>query len=228
MLNDWRPPEIDWMWQIHGKNPYIGFPVDDFISDLQGWGHQSPIFEHVISTYRPSRVVEVGTWKGASAIKIAGLMKDHHIVWPQLICVDTWLGSVEMWIYHGGPNFASLAHQWGRPALYNTFMANVVRAGHTDVIVPFPVDSSTGAKFLEHKKMQAGAIYLDASHEYQDVSADLAAYWKVLRPGGVFIGDDFTDEFSGVIRAVKEFTAARGLTVDTSFPGKFLIEKPAK
>jgi len=66
-----------------------------------------------------------------------------------------------------------------------------MRTGHDDVIVPFPVDTSTAAKFFLRKCMEADAIYLDASHEYEDVIANLVAYWEVLRPGGVFIDDDF-------------------------------------
>jgi predicted O-methyltransferase YrrM len=195
-----------------------------FAADLQGWGQDSPIFEHVISTYRPSRMIEVGTWKGASAIRTAGLMKRYGIAGPQLICVDTWLGSVELWL--DTRFLPSLALKFGRPELYNTFMTNVLRAGHADVIVPFPVDTSTAAKFFLLKCLQADAIYLDASHEYQDVAADLVAYWKVLRPGGVFIGDDYLDCWPGVVQAVHEFAQRLGLTINARFPGKFLLDKP--
>jgi len=217
---------IDWMQQIHVENPYEGFPADKFAEDLQGWGQNSPIFEHVVSTYHPSRMIEVGTWKGASAIKMAELMKRYHIPEPQLICVDTWLGSVEHWLRRDSPSyFQSLALRWGRPDLYNTFLTNVVRAGHSDVIVPFPTDTGTAAKFFLHKGMQADAIYLDASHEYEDVIADLVAYWKVLRPRGVFIGDDYNPYWPGVVRAVQEFAERLGQQVNASFPDKYLIEK---
>lgn len=218
---------IDWMRQIHADNPYLGFPTEKFPTDFQGWGYNSPIFEHVVSTYRPLRMIEVGTWKGASAIKTADLMKRYHIPEPQLICVDTWLGSIEHWINRVDPHhFSSLVLKWGRPDLYNTFLANVVDAGHDDVIVPFPADTSTAAKFFIRKGMQADAIYIDASHKYENVITDLAAFWEVLRPNGVLIGDDFiTAVWPGVVRAVNEFAKRVGHRVDTSFPGKYLIEK---
>jgi SAM-dependent methyltransferase len=170
-------------------------------------------------------MIEVGTWKGASAIRTAALMKEYKISDPQLLCIDTWLGSVENWL---DPRyFPSLLLKWGRPELYNTFINNVIIKGHTDVIIPFPVDTSTAAKFLLRKKMFADAIYLDASHEYQDVVADLAAYWQVLRPGGVFIGDDYEPYWPGVVRAVNEFTARFRLPLNTSIsPTTYLFEKP--
>jgi len=215
---------IDWMQQIHAENPYEGFPADKFAVDLQGWGQHSPIFEHVISNYRPSKMIEAGTWKGASAIRTAELMKRYRVPEPQLICVDTWLGNFQCWL-HRDDRFASLALKWGRPDIYYTFLTNVLNAGHEEVIVPFPVDTSTAAKFFLHKGMKADAIYLDAAHEYEDVMADLVAYWKVLRPGGVFIGDDFDPSWPGVVRAVHEFAERVGHQVKTSFPSKFLIEK---
>jgi hypothetical protein len=42
-----------WLYEINEKNPYDGFPLDAYTVDLQGWGFQSAIFEHVIATYRP-------------------------------------------------------------------------------------------------------------------------------------------------------------------------------
>jgi NAD(P)-dependent dehydrogenase (short-subunit alcohol dehydrogenase family) len=34
-------------------------------------------------------------------------------------------------------------------------------------------------------------IYVDGSHDYDDVAADLAAYRPLVRPGGVMFGDDY-------------------------------------
>jgi hypothetical protein len=219
----------DWMAEIHHENPYSGFPAHQYSTDLQGWGHESPIFEHVISTYRPLRMIEVGSWKGASANRIANLMKQYLIPQAQLVCVDTWLGSAEHWLNRSDPTyFEALNLQWGRPALYNQFLANVIHSGNDDVIIPFPADSGTAAKFFFAKGLTADAIYIDGGHEYEDVIADLVAYWKVLRPGGVMIGDDYVLGWIGVVRAVHDFADRIGATVDVSFHHKFLLEKPAQ
>lgn len=34
-------------------------------------------------------------------------------------------------------------------------------------------------------------VYIDAGHDYQNMKADLAAWWPILRPGGLFSGDDY-------------------------------------
>lgn len=50
-------------------------------------------------------------------------------------------------------------------------------------------------------------IYIDGSHEYEDVVKDIAAWWNKLKPGGVIGGHDY--DLPGVKRAVQEFTADR-------------------
>ena len=36
-------------------------------------------------------------------------------------------------------------------------------------------------------------IYIDAMHDYENVIADLNAWWPKRRPGGFFTGDDYGD-----------------------------------
>ena len=218
---------MQWLSQIHEKNPYEGFPLAKYQPDLQGWGHDSKIFEHMIVTYRPQIVVEVGTWKGATANKMASLLKQHGVPDPQLICIDTWLGSAENWLLRQHPDFfPSLKLQWGRPSVYNQFMANVLFSDNADVIVPFPVNSLTAARFLFTKGFAADAIYIDAGHDYEDVLADISAFWRLVRAGGVIFGDNYVLGWVGVVRAVHDFADSQHLMVDTSFDHKWILQKP--
>jgi predicted O-methyltransferase YrrM len=72
---------------IHAQNSYENFPISDWIPDLQGWGQGSPIFEQVIKGKRPATIIEVGTWKGASGIRMATLLKQHGLPASRIICV---------------------------------------------------------------------------------------------------------------------------------------------
>lgn len=56
-------------------------------------------------------------------------------------------------------------------------------------------------------------VYIDASHRRPDVAEDLDAWWRVLSPGGMLAGHDYDTDHPGVIAAVDEFAAARGLIV---------------
>jgi hypothetical protein len=212
------------MQTIHAKDPYENFPIANYNRDLQGWGSESQIFEAVVSQLRPGHIVEVGTWKGASAIHMADLLRKHDRA-GEILCVDTWLGGPEVWLNRSDPALA-VPFDFGHPMIYDQFLANVIHSGHTKCIVPFPVDSITGAKVLAAKRMIADAIYIDAGHEYEHVTADLKGWWKVLRPGGVMFGDDYHLQWIGVVRAVQDFSDAMGLAVNTTFQNKWLIQKP--
>jgi len=47
-------------------------------------------------------------------------------------------------------------------------------------------------------------VYIDASHEYEDVKADILSWFPKVKVGGFFCGDDFIHSWPGVKRAVKE------------------------
>lgn len=68
-------------------------------------------------------------------------------------------------------------------------------------------------------------VYIDADHHYQNVLADLEAWFPKVRKGGVVAGHDYVNyQDMGVIQAVNEFAAKRGYfvnltTKDTPFNG---------
>lgn len=194
----------DIMKIFHDVSPYEGLDINLHPADLQGWGSHDPLFEEVISKTKPKVIVEVGTWKGASAIHMAKLGRAHN---PDctIICIDTWLGSHVMFRPDPGQEDrrASLRLLHGYPQLYFTFLANVVREGLQDCIVPLPTTSAHGAILLRKVGLQADLVHIDAAHEYEAVMADLRAYWPVLSDRGVLLGDDYTHPAVG--RAAVDF-----------------------
>jgi len=47
-------------------------------------------------------------------------------------------------------------------------------------------------------------IYIDGSHEYEEVKLDIISCLKFLNPGGMIAGHDYNSSCPGVIRAVDE------------------------
>jgi hypothetical protein len=192
-------------------------------TDLHGWHSAHPLFRELIMSLDETlpgglrEIAEVGSWKGASAIHMA---KQRRSISPnpfRVICVDTWLGSLEHWVLRAKPEMA-LPRWRGYPQLYFQFLHNVHAEGCGDVITPVPLPSTIGAQLLARLQIQPQLIYLDGSHAYTDVRADLAAWWPMLAPGGVMFGDDLA--MPGVGQAVKEFVA-RG---PHAFGGRINIE----
>ncbi len=183
-------------------DPYEDLDVSPYSVDLQGWGHESPIFEEVFSQRKPRSVIEVGTWNGASAIRMAQLLKKHSHE-GVILCIDTWLGSSRVLWTDEHRHHLRLEH--GFPTQYFQFLANVVLEGHRDVILPLPMESTQAALFLREEEVEADVIYIDGSHREEGVYRDLASYWPLLRPDGVIFGDDYSVSFPGVIRSVNRF-----------------------
>lgn len=52
-------------------------------------------------------------------------------------------------------------------------------------------------------------VFIDASHEFEDVLDDLRAWYPKVKSGGVFAGHDY--HWPGVSRAVHEFAVEQGL-----------------
>ena len=141
-----------------------------------------------------------------------------------MICVDTWLGSIEHWkgCIRGWDIRPYLKH--GYPTLYYQFLANVLHQECHDVVVPVPNTSSNAARWFSGQQIVADLVYLDGSHEEDDVYSDLCNYWKLLRPGGVLVGDDWHAYWFGVICAVNKFVRERDLPLEISGQ-KWLIRK---
>jgi SAM-dependent methyltransferase len=210
--------------RLYPISPYEGLDPADWPDDLQGWGSDHPVLATVIEQVRPKRIVEVGSWKGRSAINMARTVRALGLD-CEIICVDTWLGSPEHWLSEGGNWQESLALRHGYPQLYYTFLGNVVRHGFQDIITPLPMTSESAAFVLQSLGMTFDIAYIDAAHEYGPAKRDFVAYYDLLNDTGVLIGDDYI-YWPGVTQAANEFALERGLRI-VGEPGKFVISKNA-
>ena len=210
---------------IHAVDPYQGFCYEEIPFDGHGWGSDSPAFGALVERVKPGLIIEVGTWKGASALAMAGHLGRLGLTHAKILCVDTWLGALEMWGDQTDPDrFASLNLKHGYPQLYYQFLANVCHQGMQARIIPLPLPSLTAAQWLSLRGVRAELIYVDGSHEEEDVAADLANYWDLLAPAGILFGDDYS--WTGVKMAVDGFARSQRLTLE-HLADKWLLQKPA-
>jgi hypothetical protein len=201
----------DVMRLLHKANPYDGFDFRLHPFDAHGWGGQSPAFRELIGQAKPQLIIEVGSWKGASALEMAAATRDLDLP-TRIVCVDTWLGALEFWTDQTDPQrYLSLQLRHGYPAVYYQFLANVCHKGFQDRIVPFPQTAVTAALWFRHFGIVADMIYIDASHEEQDVYQDLCNYWDIVAGHGFLFGDDY--KWDGVRLAVDRFAKEEGRKV---------------
>ena len=108
--------------------------------DMHGWQSDHPIFAEVFQKHRPKLVCEIGTWKGASVLRMHKLAKSLGLE-THFICIDTWLGSnATLWLEDDLRTHLQLVH--GYPSMFRQFVHNVKAAGAQDCISPFPITST--------------------------------------------------------------------------------------
>jgi len=126
--------------------------------------------------------VEVGTDQGIFANQF--LQKFNGI----LHCVDEYKTYAEM--------------RWDREFDRSVAIQHLARHAGRVRLIRAP---SIGAAELIAKTTVIKFVYVDASHRFSDVLADMEYWWNILPPGGVLAGHDWSDWHHYVIRAVIQF-----------------------
>lgn len=208
---------------LYVNNPYQGADLSDVDADMQGWGWNHFLFRGIMEIVAPKTIIEVGTWKGMSAMHMADIGKEMGIEGLEICCIDTWLGSPGLW---NSAEFAQdmLKLKNGWPMLYFTFMKNVLERKHDDVITPLPMPADMAHFVLAKKGVLGDMIYVDAAHDYENCKRDLQRYWELLASDGVLLGDDYDDKHPGVVEAAHEFAEETGIDIVTT-RGKFVLSK---
>lgn len=138
-----------------------------------------------------SKFVEVGSWKGKSAafmaVEVANSNKNI-----EFYCVDTWQGSSEH------KEFENL------DGLYNLFLENMKSL--KNYYKPIRKTSLEAASLFKDESLDF--VFIDASHEYEDVKNDIKTWLPKVKTGGFLAGHDYYvgeyDYFPGVKKAVDE------------------------
>ena len=146
-----------------------------------------------------SHFVEVGVWKGRSAsfmgVEIINSNKDI-----KFDCIDTWEGSVEH------KEFDIVVNK----ELYNLFIENIEPV--KNVINPIKLSSLDAVNLYDDESLDF--VFIDASHEYEDVKNDILAWLPKVKVGGILAGHDYLQMWPGVIMAVDELLGVNNIEID--------------
>jgi hypothetical protein len=158
----------------------------------ENWFSYPNLYKRIVNQFPTgSKFVEVGSWKGKSsafmAVEIANSNKEIDFY-----CVDTWEGSVEH------QEYGELSE------LYNIFIENM------RPVEPyyFPLKISSLSAVSKFRDKSLDFVFIDASHEYEDVKNDILAWIPKVKSGGILAGHDYyvgdVDWCPGVKQAVNE------------------------
>lgn len=157
----------------------------------EDWFTYANLYKSMVQKFPSgSRFVEIGSWKGKSssfmAVELANSNKNI-----EFYCVDTWEGSVE----HKDIDNIDL--------LYYQFTLNMkpVEKYYKSI----RASSLEAASLFSDKSLDF--VFIDASHEYEDVKKDIQTWLPKIKKGGVLAGHDYYlgyDYFPGVKKAANE------------------------
>ena len=148
------------------------FTKDWFSQAPEVWTHLIPMLP---GTPGNRCFLEIGSYEGRSAIWIAENMMQGD---DFLLCVDTWEGGEE----HSEEDMQEV---------YNRFNRNMDKLENLKPGINLEIDVSSSADALAQADNIYHFIYIDGSHQAKDVLTDACMAWRVLRPGGIMVFDDY-------------------------------------
>lgn len=125
---------------------------------------------------RPSVIIEIGSYEGRSSCWIL----DNLVNNPEsrLVCIDTFQGNIE--------------HAPGEvQGLHERFTRNIALTGKSGQVRVCVGRSDEMLIKLIGEGVRADFIYVDGSHRAADVMSDAVLSWKLLKPGGLLVFDDY-------------------------------------
>lgn len=138
---------------------------------IEGWMEPHDLEWLAEQAAKRQRIAEVGCWHGRSTMCLAD--NTQGIVYA----VDHWKGSVE--------------HQPVDPDhLYNKFLSTLAKHILEIKVIPVRLDSVTAAAELAAAGLRFDMVFIDASHDYESVCADIRAWKPLVRSGGILCGHD--------------------------------------
>jgi predicted O-methyltransferase YrrM len=141
-----------------------------------------PTWDILIPQVNPSRVLEVGSYEGASTCYLIDRLSSTGEL--SIHCVDTWGGGIE----HQSIDMEEVEKRF----IANTRIA-IDNAKHT-----VNLTTHRGYSDIELSKLISNGfcntfdfIYVDGSHQAPDVICDAILSFKLLKVGGVIAFDDY-------------------------------------
>lgn len=175
--------------------------MEHFYQTIHGWFDYHGLYHQTVKNADDGQhFVEIGVWKGASAafMGVEILNSGKQITFDG---IDSFEGSAE----HGDiENFYEETKENLKP-LIDRNIINLIQ-GYSHEIVS------------QYKDNSIDFLFLDASHEYEDVKRDIQMWLPKVKSGGIFAGHDYHPDWSGVISAVDEMFGKQNVfTINSSF-----------
>jgi Methyltransferase domain len=138
-----------------------------------------------------NHIVEIGSWLGRSTRALADNTSGT------VTAVDTWTGMDTT--FNEGQAYGSYLVDKPKDWLLNEFKRNISGLNNIRIVRMTSLEAA-----VTLKEMSFDMIFIDGSHNYEAVRADILAWHPLLAEGGLLCGHDYEGQFPGLVRAVRE------------------------
>ncbi len=180
-----------------------------YYETIPGWFDYHGLYADAVQSAPPdSHLVEVGCFMGRSAAymleTIQGSAKSLRFS-----MVDTWRLSEDgqPWLSDLCPSVEEWKMRFAGDKFYEQVCLNMKNSPSADYLTQMiRADSVVASKQFSDESLFF--CFLDASHDFTSVKADMAAWWPKIQIGGALAGHDWTNP--GVENAVMAFCDYHG------------------
>jgi predicted O-methyltransferase YrrM len=154
--------------------------------EIQGWFNHQAAYDYLLANMpKDGTFVELGAWLGKSSSYLCDKATGQDI-----IIVDTWKGS---------PNELTTHHKLATEQdIYELFVENMGERKYK------AIKATSKAAARKFKAESLDVVFIDLTHTYEAVKEDIKLWLPKVKKGGYIAGDDYHENWKGVIQAVDE------------------------
>lgn len=165
--------------------------------------------------------IEIGVWKGDFSARILRTAKPKtlHLIDPWKVSSNSDRAD-QAWYGAGNVSQADM------DAIHRKVESRFAQDIAAQRVLIHRSTAEAGLANLEEASVDF--VYVDGDHSYEGVSADLAAAFRVTKPGGMICADDYLLGSwwkDGVVRAVHEFLAAQPVIIQAKLGTQVILRK---
>jgi predicted O-methyltransferase YrrM len=154
--------------------------------DIDGWFNHQAAYDYLLSKVpEGGSFVELGAWLGKSSAYLCD--KAHGI---NVTIVDSFKGTAEYI-----DSYYKLAKT---KDIYKLFLENMGERKFKAI----KATSKTASKKFANESLDV--VFIDLDHSYEAVKEDIKLWLPKVKKGGYIAGDDYHENWKGVIQAVDE------------------------
>ena len=179
-------PQYSLSFAKERNKPYFGRRLSAFQSPPVRYALLAALTRHALSGKHAGRVLEVGSWAGASAITFGAVIQELGIADGQIVCVDPWekyFVEEDSSFHYKSMNAAVVTEE-----IQALFRHNVKACRLEEMMHVRKAFSREALPEMENDSFDL--VYIDGSHKKEEALYDLQQAKRLVKSGGLICGDD--------------------------------------